>query len=74
MNRRGGDDRVTVGSLVRRDAQHGRGRGRPLAVAVSLARRDSRSRRGIIRHRRGRHSRPRRGNPLHHGIVKLVSI
>ena len=63
MDRRGGDDRVTVGSLDGRDAQHGR---RPrVAVPVALARRDGRHRRGgVIRRRRGRRCRPRRWNPL----------
>ena len=63
MDRRGGDDRVTVGSLDGRDAQHGR---RPrVAVPVALARRDGRHRRGgVVRRRRGRRCRPRRWNPL----------
>ena len=63
MDRRGGDDRVAVGSLDRRDAQHGR---RPrVAVSVALARRDGRHRRGgVVRRRRGRRRRPRRRNPL----------
>ena len=70
MNGRRGDDRVTIGSLLRRDVQHGR----PLAVAVVLARRGSRRRRGIVRRRRGRHRCPRRGNPLHIARVQLFLI
>ena len=70
MNGRRGDDRVTIGSLLRRDVQHGR----PLAVAVVLARRGSRRRRGIVRRRRGRHRCPRRGNPLHVARVQLFLI
>ena len=61
MNRPRGDDRVTIGSLVRRDFQHGR----PLTIAIAVARRGSRRRRrGIRRRRRSRHRCPRRGNPL----------
>ena len=71
MNGRRGDDRVTIGSLLRRDVQHGR----PLAVAVVLARRGSRRRRrDIVRRRRGRHRCPRRGNPLHVARLQLFLI